>query len=308
MTLFFAVLTPFVGAALVALASRRGRSHSAWAAGAVTLASMLWLVPSLHLPFDGTTLIQTHEWMPALGLNLAFRLDGLALLFSGLILGIGLLIVLYARYYLSARDSMGRFYSYMMLFMGSMLGIVLSENLIQLLIFWELTSLSSFLLISYWQHREEARQGARMALAVTGMGGFAMLGGFLLLGHIVGSYELSVVLASGDLIRAHPLYLPTLLLILLGIFTKSAQFPFHFWLPHAMAAPTPVSAYLHSATMVRPGCSCWRGCIRRCPAPRNGSGWSRAPEWRRCCSAPTPRCSSTTSRACWPTRPSAISA
>ncbi len=253
MTLFFAVLTPFVGAALVALASRLGRSHSAWAAGAVTLAAMLWLAPSLHLPFNGTTLIQQYDWMPALGLNLAFRLDGLALLFAVLILGIGLLIVLYARYYLSERDSMGRFYSYLMLFMGSMLGIVLSENLIQLLIFWELTSLSSFLLISYWQHREDARHGARMALAVTGAGGFALLAGFLLLGHIVGSYELSVVLASGDLIRAHPLYVPTLLLILLGVFTKSAQFPFHFWLPHAMAAPTPVSAYLHSATMVKAG-------------------------------------------------------
>jgi multicomponent K+:H+ antiporter subunit A len=253
MTLFFAVLTPFVGAALVALVSRLGRSHSAWAAGAVTLASLLWLAPSWHLPFAGSLLVQQHDWMPALGLNLAFRLDGLGLLFAGLILGIGLLIVLYARYYLSERDSMGRFYSYLMLFMGSMLGIVLSENLIQLLIFWELTSLSSFLLISYWQHREEARQGARMALAVTGLGGFAMLGGFLLVGHIVGSYELSDVFASGDLIREHPLYLPTLLLILLGVFTKSAQFPFHFWLPHAMAAPTPVSAYLHSATMVKAG-------------------------------------------------------
>jgi multicomponent K+:H+ antiporter subunit A len=253
MTLFFAVLTPFVGAALVALASRLGRAHSAWAAGAVTLASLLWLAPSFPLPFAGTTLIQQHDWVPALGLNLAFRLDGLALLFAGLILGIGLLIVLYARYYLSARDSMGRFYSYLMLFMGSMLGIVMSENLIQLLVFWELTSLSSFLLISYWQHREEARQGARMALAVTGLGGFALLGGFLLLGHIVGSYELSDVFASGDLVREHPLYVPTLTLILLGVFTKSAQFPFHFWLPHAMAAPTPVSAYLHSATMVKAG-------------------------------------------------------
>ncbi|OYX29063.1 MAG: cation:proton antiporter [Hydrogenophilales bacterium 32-62-9] len=253
MTLFLAVLIPFVGAALVALVSRLGRSHSAWAAGAVTLASLAVLLPLFALPFAGDPLVQQHDWIPALGLNLAFRFDGLALLFAGLILGIGLLIVLYARYYLSERDSMGRFYSYLMLFMGSMLGIVLSENLIQLLIFWELTSLSSFLLISYWQHRKEARQGARMALAITGLGGFALLGGFLLLGHIVGSYELSVVLASGDLIRAHPLYVPTLVLVLLGVFTKSAQFPFHFWLPHAMAAPTPVSAYLHSATMVKAG-------------------------------------------------------
>ena len=253
MTLLFTVLIPFAGAALVALASRFGRAHSAWAAGVVIFASMVLLAPLASLPFAGEMLIQQQDWIPTLGLNLAFRLDGLSLLFAGLILGIGLLIVLYARYYLSERDSMGRFYAYLMLFMGSMLGIVLSENLIQLLIFWELTSLSSFLLISYWQHREEARHGARMALAVTGLGGFAMLGGFLLLGHIVGSYELSDVFASADHIRAHPLYVPTLLLILLGVFTKSAQFPFHFWLPHAMAAPTPVSAYLHSATMVKAG-------------------------------------------------------
>ena len=253
MTLLFAVLIPFAGAALVALASRLGRSHSAWAAGGVTLASLALLAPLAQLPFSGATLIEQIDWMPAHGLDLAFRLDGLALLFAGLILGIGLLIVLYARYYLSERDSMGRFYAYLMLFMGSMLGIVLSENLIQLLIFWELTSLSSFLLISYWQHREEARHGARMALAVTGLGGFAMLGGFLLLGHIVGSYALSDVFASSGLIREHPLYVPTLVLILAGVFTKSAQFPFHFWLPHAMAAPTPVSAYLHSATMVKAG-------------------------------------------------------
>ena len=253
MTIFLAVLLPFAGAALVALAARSGRSPAAWTAGAVTAASLALLAPLFPLAGAGETLIQQHDWVPSLGLDLAFRLDGLAMLFAGLILGIGLLIVLYARYYLSERDSMGRFYAYLMLFMGSMLGIVLSENLIQLLVFWELTSLSSFLLISYWQHREEARQGARMALAVTGMGGFALLGGFLLLGNIVGSYNLSDVFASADHIRAHPLYVPMLLLILLGVFTKSAQFPFHFWLPHAMAAPTPVSAYLHSATMVKAG-------------------------------------------------------
>ncbi|MFN3716336.1 MAG: monovalent cation/H+ antiporter subunit A [Thiobacillus sp.] len=253
MTLLLAVLLPFAGAALIAWIARFGRSATAWAAGAITLGSLVLLAPLFPLPFAGETLIQQQDWMPALGLNLAFRFDGLALLFAGLILGIGLLIVLYARYYLSERDSMGRFYAYLLLFMGSMLGIVLSENLIQLLIFWELTSLSSFLLISYWQHREEARHGARMALAVTGMGGFALLGGVLLLGHMVGSYELSDVFASAGLIRAHPLYVPTLALILLGVFTKSAQFPFHFWLPHAMAAPTPVSAYLHSATMVKAG-------------------------------------------------------
>jgi multicomponent K+:H+ antiporter subunit A len=180
-------------------------------------------------------------------------LDGLSLLFALMVLCIGLLVILYARYYLAERDCLGRFYAYLMLFMGSMLGVVLSENLILLLIFWEMTSLSSFLLISYWREREDARRGARMALTVTGLGGLALLGGFLLLGEIVGSYDLSRVLAAGDQIRAHPLYTLTLVLILLGAFTKSAQFPFHFWLPHAMAAPTPVSAYLHSATLVKAG-------------------------------------------------------
>lgn len=222
-------------------------------AGAVTLLALVWLLPLAGATLSGHTEIQRIGWMPGVGLDLAFRLDGLGLLFALLILGIGLLIILYARYYLSARDCMGRFYAYLLLFMGAMLGIALSENIIQLLIFWELTSLASFLLISYWQHRQEARGGARMALAVTGAGGLALLGGFLLLGEIVGSYELSVILAAGDVIRAHPLYLPMLVLVLLGAFTKSAQFPFHFWLPNAMAAPTPVSAYLHSATMVKAG-------------------------------------------------------
>ena len=253
MNLLFAVLTPFLGAILAAWVSRRGRLHAAWMAGAVTLLALGWLLPLSAAPFAGHTVIQRFAWMPAVGLDLAFRLDGLSLLFALLILGIGLLVILYARYYLAPRDSMGRFYASLLLFMGAMLGLTLSENLIQLLIFWELTSLASFLLISYWQQDREARNGARMALTVTGAGGLALLGGVLLLGQIVGSYDLSVILAAGDRIRAHPLYLPMLALVLLGAFTKSAQFPFHFWLPNAMAAPTPVSAYLHSATIVKAG-------------------------------------------------------
>ena len=253
MTLLLLLLTIFSGAIITAWVARFGRLYAAWAAGLFTLLGLAQLAPRIPAVFDGHTTIERWEWMPASGLDLVFRLDGLGLLFALLILGIGLLIVLYARYYLSARDSMGRFYSYLMLFMGAMLGIALSENIIQLLVFWELTSIASFLLISYWQHREDARQGARMALAITGAGGLAMLGGFVLLGEIAGSYELSVILASGETIKAHPLYLPMLVLVLLGAFTKSAQFPFHFWLPNAMAAPTPVSAYLHSATMVKAG-------------------------------------------------------
>ncbi|ALP52822.1 cation:proton antiporter [Candidatus Tenderia electrophaga] len=246
-------LIVFAGSALTAWVSRFGRLYSAWAAGAVTSLALLQLVWQLPAVFAGETLIERWTWIPSAGLDLVFRIDGLGLLFALLILCIGLLVIFYARYYLSARDCMGRFYSYLLLFMGAMLGIALSENIIQLLVFWELTSLTSFLLISYWQFRADARQGARMALAITGAGGLALLGGFIMLGEITGSYELSVILASGDIIRAHPLYLSMLVLVLLGAFTKSAQFPFHFWLPNAMAAPTPVSAYLHSATMVKAG-------------------------------------------------------
>ncbi len=253
MNLAFVVLIPFLGAGLAAWAGSHGRLWSAYAAGAVTLSALLFLTPSIAAVFDGETLLWHYAWLTSAGLSIGFRLDGLGLLFALMILVIGLLVILYARYYLAERDPMGRFYAYLLLFQGSMLGVVLSENLIQLLVFWELTSISSFLLISYWQHREDARKGARMALAITGAGGLAMLAGFMMLGEIVGSYELTEILQSGDIIHAHPLYVPTLVLILLGVFTKSAQFPFHFWLPHAMAAPTPVSAYLHSATMVKAG-------------------------------------------------------
>ena len=253
MQLFLAILTPFMGAALVSGLARRGRNVSAWSTAGVTAATLLQLLPLMAASFGGVTTVERLPWISSAGLDLVFRMDGLGLLFVLLILGIGLLVILYAHYYLSARDSLTRLNAYLLLFMGSMLGVVLSENLIQLLIFWELTSLSSYLLIAYWRAREDARSGARMALAITGAGGLALLAGFILLGQMVGSYELTQVLASGDLVRAHPLYLPALLLILLGVFTKSAQFPFHFWLPNAMAAPTPVSAYLHSATMVKAG-------------------------------------------------------
>lgn len=246
-------LLPFVGAIFAAWASSFNRVASAWVAAVVTLLSSALLIPSSLAVFAGETVIQSWSWIPAIGLEFAFRLDGLALLFSFLILGIGLLVILYARYYLAAKDNMGRFFAYLLMFMGSMLGIVLSENILQLVVFWELTSLSSFLLISYWQHRKDARDGASMALVITGGGGLALLAAVLLLGNVVGSYNLSEVLAAGDLVRSHDLYLPILILFLIGVFTKSAQFPFHFWLPHAMAAPTPVSAYLHSATMVKAG-------------------------------------------------------
>ncbi len=246
-------LLPFLAAIFAAYSAKFNRLAAAYTSGLFTLLTILLLAPSISLVFAGETLVQSWPWIESIGLYFAFRLDGLSLLFSLLILVIGLLIIIYARYYLSKKDKMGRFYAYLMMFMGSMLGIVLSENILQLVIFWELTSITSFLLISYWQHRKVAREGARMALAITGAGGLALLGGVLLLGHIVGSYQLSDILLQAELIKNSPYYEVTLVLILLGVFTKSAQFPFHFWLPHAMAAPTPVSAYLHSATMVKAG-------------------------------------------------------
>jgi multicomponent K+:H+ antiporter subunit A len=198
MNLLLVVLLPLAGAALAGWVSRFGRMRSAWTAGAITALALIALLPSARAPFRGETVLQRWSWIPEAGLDLVFRLDGLGLLFALLILCIGLLIILYARYYLAERDCLGRFYAYLLLFMGSMLGIVLSESLILLLIFWEMTSLSSFLLISYWRERDDARRGARMALTITGLGGLSLLGGFLLLGEMAGSYELSVVLASGE--------------------------------------------------------------------------------------------------------------
>ena len=254
MTLPIIILLPLLaGTAATLLAQRRSFSAAAWAAALPTAASLALLSQQAPAILAGERFLQSWRWLPDLGLNFSFRLDGLSLMFGLLILGIGLLVILYARYYLSAQDRIGRFYAMLMLFMTAMLGIVFSENVLLLLMFWELTSLSSFLLIGYWPHSPLARQGARMAFAVTGAGGLALLCGLLLIGNIAGSFEFSAWFASREMIRDHPHFNPALVLILLGAFTKSAQFPFHFWLPAAMAAPTPVSAYLHSATMVKTG-------------------------------------------------------
>lgn len=251
--LLFLVLFPLLGSLVPVLTARWSRSYSTLATAvlpALALAFVLHLAPAV---FSGETLFYKVPWVEALGLSLSFRLDGLSLLFVFLILGIGLLVILYARYYLSEKDSMARFYGFLMLFMTAMLGIVLSNNLLQLWVFWELTSISSFLLISFWWHRADARLGARMALTITGFGGLALLAGILLIGQVLGSFELDVVLSQAEVLQQHSLYPVILILVLLGAFTKSAQFPFHFWLPNAMSAPTPVSAYLHSATMVKAG-------------------------------------------------------
>ncbi|WP_165855588.1 monovalent cation/H+ antiporter subunit A [Marinobacter sp. JSM 1782161] len=253
MTLALVVLLPFLGAAVTPLFAQAGRTAIAIAASVPAVIALAALYPHWPTLEAGGILVQTHEWLPSIGLSLSFRLDGLSMLFALLILAIGLLIILYSRYYLKKHENVGKFYGLLLTFMGSMLGIVMSSNLILMLIFWELTSLVSFLLIGFWNHKQDARRGARMALAVTGGGGLALLAGVLLLGNVVGSYQIDDVLAAGHIIKNHELYPWILTLVLLGAFTKSAQFPFHFWLPHAMQAPTPVSAYLHSATMVKAG-------------------------------------------------------
>ncbi|SHF60120.1 multisubunit sodium/proton antiporter, MrpA subunit [Mariniphaga anaerophila] len=193
------------------------------------------------------------EWIPQLGLNLEFMLDGLSMVFALLVTGIGALVFLYAKDYMKSYAGTDKFFFYLMLFSGAMLGLVLSGNLIQLFIFWELTSFISFFLISFFHEKESARKAAFQSLYITGFGGLSMLAGIVLLGSVVDSYSFSDWLSNANAIKESNLYLPGLLLILAGIFTKSAQFPFHFWLPGAMQAPAPVSSYLHSATMVKAG-------------------------------------------------------
>lgn len=247
------ILLPLIGCLLAGALPRHWRNAEAWLAGAVALGCCA-IIGSLYPAIaNGGVVRTTFNWAPALGLEFTLRMDGYAWLFAMMVSAMGALVVLYARYYMSPQDPVPRFFSFLLAFMGAMLGVVLSGNLIQLVLFWELTSLASFLLIGYWHHRVDARRGARMALTVTAGGGLCLLAGVLLIGRIVGSYDLDAVLASGDLLRDHPWYLAVLLLVALGALTKSAQVPFHFWLPHAMAAPTPVSAYLHSATMVKAG-------------------------------------------------------
>jgi multicomponent K+:H+ antiporter subunit A len=253
LTLYTLVTLPFLAALVIALAAGASRAVHAGVAAAASAGGLVLLAGLAGPVIGGAVPSATISWVPALGLDLTLMVDGLGLMFAGLILGIGLLVVIFAHFYLYEGEATGRFFASLMLFQGAMLGIVLAGNVLLLLIFWELTSLSSFLLIGFWQHKPEARQGARMALAVTGGGGLALIGGLVLLGHVAGSFDLAVILARGAVVQASPLYPVTLALILIGCFTKSAQFPFHFWLPHAMAAPTPVSAYLHSATMVKAG-------------------------------------------------------
>jgi multicomponent K+:H+ antiporter subunit A len=253
MPLALLLILPFAGSLVAALLPSNARNAASTWAGLVALGCLVQVALLYPEVSAGTVLVERIAWIPSLEFDIVIRVDGFAWMFAMLVTGVGLLVLLYARYYMSSADPVPRFYAFFLAFMGAMLGVVLSGHLIQLVLFWELTSLVSFLLVGYWHHRRDARRGARMALIVTGFGGLCLLVGVLLLGSIAGTLELDGVLNSGSRIREHSLYPVVLTLVLLGVFTKSAQFPFQFWLPQAMAAPTPVSAYLHSATMVKAG-------------------------------------------------------
>lgn len=249
------VFLPFVAALVILLLGRAIGRGAGWIALAAAIGSIAALVPAART--SGTEIFAL-QWLPAVGIALSFHADGFGLLLAFLVAGIGALVAFYALGYMADEDATNarRFYAALAAFMGSMLGIALADDLILLFVFWEITSISSFLLIGHRYEDEDARAGALTALQVTALGGLAMSVGFLLVGQITGTFSISQIAGSPELVATllqSRLCTAALLLVLLGAFTKSAQVPFHFWLPRAMVAPTPVSAYLHAATMVKAG-------------------------------------------------------
>ncbi len=248
-----AVLSGFLLSFTAPRLHRLTRAAAGWLLALLPLALFVYFASFLPAVTAGQVFASVWNWVPSLGIPLSFYLDGLSLTFALLISGIGALVIVYAGSYLAGDDRLGRLYLLLLIFMAAMLGLVLAGNVITLFVFWELTSISSYLLIGFEHDKASARTAALQALLITGTGGLALLAGLVLIGLAGGSFEFSALLTQGDVLRAHPQYLAMLLLVLAGAFTKSAQFPFHFWLPSAMAAPTPISAYLHSATMVKAG-------------------------------------------------------
>ncbi|WP_308216567.1 Na+/H+ antiporter subunit A [Pseudalkalibacillus decolorationis] len=252
--MFFSILAPFIAACLVPFLFRYKRTiHTGWLVLPIPILLFLYFLLQIPNISGGNNIHLIINWIPSIGMNLSFYLDGLSLLFTLLITGIGTLVVLYSIYYLNKKEKLHNFYVFLMIFMGAMLGVVLSDNVFVLYLFWEFTSLSSFLLIGYWYHRERSRYGAFKSMIITVFGGLSMLGGLILLTIMTDTTSIREMIESKESVINSPYFTGTLLLILLGAFTKSAQFPFHIWLPDAMEAPTPVSAFLHSATMVKAG-------------------------------------------------------
>ena len=253
--LHFAIISPLILAIFIPSVHKAfPKIHTGWFLLPLPILLFAYFLTFLSGAINGQATTETLSWIPSLGIDFTAKLDGLGLLFALLITGIGALVVLYSIYYLSKeKEKLNQFYVYLLLFMGAMLGVVLSDNLIVLYAFWELTSFSSFLLIGYWNHRERSRYGAQKSMLITVFGGLSMLGGILLLYLMTGTFSITEIIGQADTIVTHQLFTAALICFLLGAFTKSAQFPFHIWLPDAMEAPTPVSAYLHSATMVKAG-------------------------------------------------------
>lgn len=251
--MIIAILSGFIFSVFLAFAGKFMKGKLAVLSAAVPLGLFIYFASYIGEISGGGVVIENHEWVPSLGLNLDFRLDGLSLLFSLLITGIGFLVFAYTSSYLKGHEYLDRFYGYLGMFMGAMLGLVLSDNLLSMFIFWELTSISSFFLIGFKNNNKASRRSAVLALAITGSGGFMLLAGALLLGNVAGTFSINEMITVSDSIVSSSFYVWIVILLFGAAFTKSAQFPFHFWLPGAMKAPTPVSTYLHSATMVKAG-------------------------------------------------------
>lgn len=255
-SLHIMLLFPFAFAAVIPFLYKKlnPRVHIGWFVAIVSCILFVYFLQYLPIVLSEETIQYTIPWVPSLNIDMTLHVTGLGLLFTLLITGIGTLVSIYSVFYMSkTRDALGNFYVYLLLFMGAMLGLVLSDNILVFYGFWELTSVSSFLLIAFWYERKASRYGALKALNITVFGGLAMLGGFLVIANAANTFSLQKMIRHSEIIQADPLFIPAMLLILLGAFTKSAQFPFSIWLPDAMEAPTPVSAYLHSATMVKAG-------------------------------------------------------
>ena len=248
-----AVISGFVLGALAPWLTRTVGERVHWLLAVLPAALFVYFAQYLPVVAAGQSVRVAREWVPGLDVALSFYLDGLSLIFALLITGIGAFIVLYAGGYLHGHKQLGRFFLYLLSFMGSMLGLVLADNVITLFVFWELTSITSFLLIGFSHTAPRSRRAAMQALVVTGGGGLALLAGLLIMASVAGTSELSEILSDPEVLTSSALYVPMTILVLLGAFSKSAQFPLHFWLPNAMEAPTPVSAYLHSSTMVKAG-------------------------------------------------------
>ena len=247
------LFAPLAGAALSPLLVRILGHNAAWPLALFLFVPFLVFAGHLDAVSTGTAVSGGFAWIPTLGVDFTWRLDGLSLTFALLISGIGTLIVLYSGGYLKGHPGQGRFIAFILMFSAAMLGVVVSDSLLMLFVYWELTSITSFLLIGFDHERERARRGAYQALIVTGGGGLCLLAGLLMIGSVTGTQSLSTAITSLPAMTQSPLAEAALVLVILGAFTKSAQFPFHFWLPSAMEAPTPVSAFLHSATMVKAG-------------------------------------------------------